>query len=120
MKSWLKTEELLMFGLGIFLFSELDLAWWWFPALLLLPDIGMLGYLFGNRAGAVSYNLFHHKGIALALYLLGTLLSVPLCQLCGVILFSHASFDRIFGYGLKYGKGFAYTHLGEIGRKNGH
>ncbi|HZJ19645.1 MAG TPA: DUF4260 family protein [Pricia sp.] len=27
--------------------------------------------------------------------------------------------DRIFGYGLKYNKGFKFTHLGEIGNTNG-
>lgn len=33
--------------------------------------------------------------------------------------FPHAAMDRIFGYGLKYEKGFKYTHLGEIGNTNG-
>lgn len=119
MKNILKLEELLMFALGIYLFSLLDFAWWWFVALLLTPDIGMLGYLFGNRIGAASYNLFHHKGLAILIYLTGIFLSVSLCQLIGIILFSHACFDRIFGYGLKYEKGFKYTHLGEIGQTNG-
>jgi len=40
---------------------------------------------------------------------------MPIWQLIGIILFSHASMDRIMGYGLKYDKGFKYTHLGEIG-----
>ena len=29
---------------------------------------------------------------------------------------SHASFDRVFGYGLKYEDAFRHTHLGMIGR----
>lgn len=29
----------------------------------------------------------------------------------------HSAMDRLFGYGLKYNKGFKYTHLGEIGRE---
>lgn len=36
-------------------------------------------------------------------------------QLAGIILFAHAAFDRILGYGLKYERGFKFTHLGEIG-----
>lgn len=112
----LKLEEVLMFVLGIYLFSLLDYEWWWFLALILTPDIGMLGYLFGNKIGAIGYNLFHHKGLAIVLYLIGIYLSLPLLQLVGVILFAHASMDRIFGYGLKYDKGFKYTHLGEIGK----
>lgn len=107
-----------MFGLGIYLFNQLPYVWWWFLVLLLAPDIGMIGYLFGNKTGAFAYNIFHHKGVAIAIYLLGVYLTSPMVQLIGVILFSHASFDRILGYGLKYDKGFKYTHLGEIGNHN--
>lgn len=119
MKTIIKLEEVLMFVLGIYLFNQLDYAWWWFLALILAPDIGMLGYLLGNRAGAFTYNLFHHKGMAIIIYLLGSYFSIPLCQLIGVILFSHSALDRAMGYGLKYDKGFKFTHLGEIGKDNG-
>lgn len=114
MKILLKIEETFMFALGIYLFSLLHYEWWWFLVLLLTPDIGMLGYVFGNKTGAMVYNLFHHKGLAIVIYFLGIYLSLPLCQLIGVILFSHASLDRIMGYGLKFDKGFKYTHLGKI------
>jgi hypothetical protein len=30
---------------------------------------------------------------------------------------AHIGIDRALGYGLKYGDGFASTHLGPIGRK---
>jgi len=105
----------MMLALDIYLFNQLDFAWWWFVALLLIPDIGMLGYLFGNKVGATTYNLFHHKGIAILVYLTGTYIAMPVLQLAGIILFSHSSFDRALGYGLKYDNGFKYTHLGEIG-----
>ncbi|WP_086476599.1 DUF4260 domain-containing protein [Arenibacter amylolyticus] len=118
MATLLKLEELFMFLLGIYLFSLLDYSWWWFLGLILTPDIGMLGYLWGKKVGAIGYNLFHHKGWAIAIYLMGSYLSLPLCQLIGIIVFSHASLDRIFGYGLKFDKGFKYTHLGEIGNAN--
>ncbi|WP_072995386.1 DUF4260 domain-containing protein [Pseudozobellia thermophila] len=116
MKNSLKLEELAMFGLGIYLFAMLPYAWWWFLALLLAPDIGMVGYLFGNRIGALVYNLFHHKAIAIAIYVLASYFSRPEWQLVGIILFSHSAMDRMFGYGLKYDKGFKFTHLGEIGK----
>lgn len=86
---------------------------------LLAPDIGMLGYIFGNKAGAISYNILHHKGLAIVIYLLGAYFSIPLCEGIGIILFSHSSLDRALGYGLKYEKGFKYTHLGELGENNG-
>lgn len=119
MKNSLKLEELAMFVLGIFMFGLLGYQWWWFLVLILVPDLGMVGYAFNSRAGAFAYNLFHHKGLAILLYFIGMYFSFPICQLAGVILFSHASMDRIFGYGLKYDKGFKYTHLGEIGKKDG-
>ena len=75
----------------------------------------MLGYLINSRTGAVVYNVFHHKGIAIIIYVLGIYYENSLLQLIGVILFSHASFDRVFGYGLKYLTSFKDTHLGEIG-----
>ena len=115
----LKLEELAMFVLGIFMFGLLGYNWWWFLVLILVPDIGMLGYLVNPKIGAWCYNFFHHKGIAIVVYFLGMYLSLPALQLAGVILFAHASMDRIFGYGLKYEKGFKFTHLGEIGRGNG-
>lgn len=118
MKTLLKTEELLMFILGLYVFSLLNFEWWWFPALLLLPDIGMLGYLVSPKIGAIAYNGFHHKGIAVIFYLLGVYFQFSLLQLVGVILFSHASMDRIFGYGLKYFDTFNNTHLGKIGKHN--
>lgn len=115
MKNSIKIEELAMLGLGVYLFSLLSYEWWWFLVLILAPDIGMIGYLFGNKIGAFLYNLFHHKGVAIVVYLVGIYLSSSLCQLIGIILFSHSCFDRMLGYGLKYDKGFKFAHLGEIG-----
>lgn len=117
MKTIIKLEETALFILGIYLFSLLNFEWWWFLALILAPDLSMLGYLFGNKSGAFFYNLFHHKGIAILLYIFGCYLKLEILQLAGIILFSHSAMDRIFGYGLKYEKAFKYTHLGEIGKK---
>lgn len=116
MKLTLQLEELAMLLLGIYVFGFLYYEWWWFLVLFLAPDLGMIGYAFGNRAGAFLYNLFHHKGLAIMIYLAGFFFLDPVLQLIGVIMFSHAAFDRMMGYGLKYEKGFKYTHLGTIGR----
>ncbi len=114
MKSILKLEELALFVLGILVFSQLDIAWWWFPVLLLTPDIGMLGYVINTRLGAITYNLFHHRGIAVALLIAGFYLDHFGILLAGTILFSHIAFDRMLGYGLKYPDNFKNTHLGNI------
>ena len=80
----------------------------------------MVGYLFGNRIGAITYNLLHHKGVGILLFLIGaSAANLAILELIGIIIFSHSALDRTLGYGLKYEKGFKYTHLGEIGRKDG-
>jgi hypothetical protein len=117
MKTTLKIEELFMFVLGIYLFSGLNFAWWWFLVLILSPDIGMLGYLVNAKFGAYLYNIFHHKGLAISIYFLGIYYQNQIIQLVGIILFSHSCFDRSLGYGLKYNSSFHDTHLGKIGIK---
>ncbi len=116
MKITLKLEELGLFIFGIYLFNELDYTWWWFLVLILVPDLSMIGYAFGNKTGAFLYNLFHHRAIALMVYLTGIYFSNHLIQLAGIILFAHSSMDRMMGYGLKYESGFKFTHLGKIGK----
>ncbi|MBI4947750.1 MAG: DUF4260 domain-containing protein [Bacteroidetes bacterium] len=116
MKNILKTEEAAMFLLSIFIFHKLDFSWWWFPVLIFTPDLSMIGYLINPKIGAWCYNIAHHKGLALMIYVLGIILPNPYLQLSGIILFGHSSMDRILGYGLKYNDRFNNTHLGVIGK----
>ena len=118
MKNILKLEELAEFVLGILIFSRLEYIWWYFPLLLLTPDIGMLGYLVNTKIGAWSYNLFHHKAIAIIILVLGFFGNNQIVMLIGTILFAHAAFDRMMGYGLKYEDDFTNTHLGKVGKNN--
>ncbi len=131
MKNLLRLEELAQFLACLGTLIIMDVPWWTYLVLALGPDIGMLGYLIGPRAGALAYNLLHHKGIAVLVLIssmpsmfevmtlwtkdMGSLHATPPLFL-GIILFGHASMDRIFGYGLKYGDSFHHTHLGWIGR----
>ena len=117
MKTSIKIEELAMFIFGVYLFNSLGISWWWFIGLILAPDISMLGYLINAKAGSVTYNIFHHKGISIFIYFAGIYFNSQIFQLIGIILFTHASMDRIFGYGLKYFDSFNNTHLGIIGNK---
>ena len=116
MNTLLKLEELSLLGLSLFLFSGLDYSWGWYALLFFSPDLSMIGYLWNPRLGSWTYNLIHHKGLAVALYVLGSLLSVPWLMFAGTLLLGHSSFDRVFGYGLKYSDAFQNTHLGRIGR----
>lgn len=104
-----------MFAFSIYLFSQTDFAWWWYPTLLLVPDLSMLGYLHNTKTGAVVYNIFHHKGLAILILIAGWYFSHAWLELSGIILFGHASMDRMAGYGLKYADDFKHTSLGWIG-----
>ncbi|HZI52236.1 MAG TPA: DUF4260 domain-containing protein [Chitinophagaceae bacterium] len=117
MKNTIRLEELAMLGLSVYALSQYHAAWWWYLLLIIGPDISMIGYLGGNKTGAFLYNLFHHKGIAVAALIAGFILPIESVLLIGIVLFGHSSMDRFFGYGLKTEEGFKYTHLGMIGKK---
>jgi hypothetical protein len=116
MKNIIRLEEAAMLALAIYLNSLLPFGLAVFGLLFLAPDIGMLGYLVNNKVGALTYNILHHKGIAIALYLIGLYVSNQELQFTGVLLFGHSSFDRMLGYGLKHSDQFHNTHLGLIGK----
>jgi hypothetical protein len=111
MKTLLVLEEVAIFVACIVAFAATEWAWWWFPALLLVPDVGMLGYLAGPRFGAATYNLVHHRAVAIGVGVFGLWLAVPVVQLAGLIMIAHISMDRALGFGLKYPDDFGHTHL---------
>lgn len=117
MKQLIKWEEAAMFALSIALIAPLPYAWYWWLVWILAPDLSMIAYLGGAIAGAVGYNLVHHKGVAIAVYILGLYTAHPALEYAGMILFGHSSMDRAMGYGLKYFTGFQDTHLGKIGKQ---
>lgn len=118
MKKLLKLEQFLLFCLSLFLFSQLDYSWWLYALLFLTPDLSALGYLANPRFGAWTYNLIHHQGVGITLYVFGILLTIPWLTFAGTLLFGHSSLDRVFGYGLKHEDSFQNTHLGRIGNPN--
>ena len=116
MKTILNLEEAVMAAIGIYLLTiyNLHLSFWIWAILFFSPDIGMLGYVVNTKVGAAVYNLFHHKGIAIVLAVAGYYFHYDVMTAIGILLFAHASFDRILGYGLKYEDSFKHTHLGSL------
>ena len=112
MKNLLKLEELFLFGFALFLFSQLDYGWGLFALFFFAPDLSMIGYLANPRFGAWTYNLVHHRGLALALYVFGATLTVPWLMFAGTILLAHSSFDRILGLRLEARRRFPEYALG--------
>jgi len=64
------------------------------------------------RRDSLQRRAYAHWPLLLAA--IGLLFSVS--ATVALIWVAHIGFDRLVGYGLKYGAGFNYTHLGLIGR----
>ena len=114
MEKLLQIEELAKFIVVIIAlrYQPVHLPWWLWPIVFLLPDVGMAGYLVNTQIGALTYNLFHHKAIAIVLIGIGWYFQQPVILLAGLVLYGHSSMDRMLGFGLKYGDAFKHTHLG--------
>ena len=117
MKNLIKLEEVGLFIISVLFIYKLNihLSWWLYLILFFSPDIGMIGYIINTKIGAITYNLFHHKAIGVALLIWGVLQPNEYLQLAGLLILVHSSFDRILGYGLKYSDNFKHTSLGNLG-----
>ncbi|MCF0051692.1 DUF4260 domain-containing protein [Dyadobacter sp. LJ53] len=111
LKTTIKIEEFSMLILSIYALFQFSSPWWYFVLMLIGPDISMVGYLAGNIFGALVYNFFHHRAVAILVFLTGLTIGQTELQAAGVILFGHSAMDRMLGFGLKYNQGFKFTHL---------
>jgi len=110
----LRLEAAALLAASLVAYAHLGAGWGMFAALLLVPDLSLLGYLAGARTGAIVYNAAHSSlGPAL---LAATGLVVPAVLPFAAIWLAHVGMDRMLGYGLKYGTAFGDTHLGRVGR----
>ena len=112
----LRLEGAAAFAAAIALYGLAGFPWLAFVILFLAPDLAMLAYLVGPRAGALAYNLVHTYALALPVALAGFALGSTVASALALIWIAHIGFDRMLGYGLKYRSGFGDTHLGRFGR----
>jgi hypothetical protein len=109
-------------GLGVaaataIMFARTGVSWWLFLALWLVPDLSMLGYLAGSCRGARIYNAMHTYVGPVALGVCAYVLHANVVALAIALIWAnHIGVDRLLGYGLKYGDGFGFTHLGRVGK----
>jgi Domain of unknown function (DUF4260) len=113
----LRTEGATVLMLSLFLYAKSGGSWLLYVVLLLVPDLGMLGYFGGTRAGSVTYNLVHTYVPPAALALVGVTFGNRPATAIALIWFGHIGMDRLLGYGLKYPTAFRHTHLGVIGAR---
>ncbi len=89
--------------------------WLAFILLLLVPDLGMLGYMINTRIGAWIYNIIHSYVLAILLMVAGYVLGLDSIISIGLILMAHIGMDQTFGYGYKYADAeFSDTHYKRI------
>lgn len=113
----LRLEGFAALAVSLALYARAGLSWPVFALFFLAPDLSMLGYFAGPRAGAAVYNLVHTYAVALPLALAGHFAATPALTAAGLILIAHIGFDRALGFGLKYSTAFGDTHLGRGGRR---
>jgi Domain of unknown function (DUF4260) len=116
LRTLLRLEGLALFIGMTVLYAIWDGSWWVYGILFLAPDISFAGYLAGPRAGAMMYNAAHSYMAPMALMTAGFAISSPLVLSIAMIWLAHIGIDRALGYGLKYSRGFGFTHLGRIGK----
>jgi hypothetical protein len=113
-KVLLRIEGFVVLAAACVAYHEIKESWLMFAALFLAPDLSMLGYLFGPRAGSVIYNIAHTYFAPFLLWTLVYLMHWPsLFPVC-VIWVAHIGSDRLLGFGLKYPTAFKDTHLSKI------
>jgi Domain of unknown function (DUF4260) len=110
----LRTEGAALLALTVFGYERYGRSWWLFLILLLVPDVGMVGYLANPRLGAFTYNLMHTYLGPAVLIVVGIAGSSTIALSIGLIWFAHIGMDRLLGYGLKYPTNFKDTHLQRV------
>ncbi|KAK5065239.1 hypothetical protein LTR84_001077 [Exophiala bonariae] len=136
-KTWplalLRLEGAAIFGATIYAYRQTGGSWLTFGAWLLLPDLGMAGYLANTRVGAALYNAVHTETPGILMLCAAWVvqrgeqsggsgpgspggagnLGLGLARVALTWL-AHVGMDRMLGFGLKYATGFGHTHLGVL------
>jgi hypothetical protein len=112
---FLRIEGATLLALMLFGYERYGQSWWLFVILLLLPDVGLLGYLANPRLGAFTYDVTHTSLGPAIVTVIGITTSSSLVLSLGLIWFAHIGMDRAAGFGLKYpAAAFNETHLQRV------
>jgi hypothetical protein len=116
-RNLLRLEALAVTIAGVLVWAGLDGGWLRFALLFLIPDLSLVGYVWGPRTGAALYNSVHSYALPMLICVAGGVLDHRVLLLSGALWMTHIGVDRVLGYGLKYPTGFRDTHLGRVGRE---
>jgi len=112
----LRLEGVVLFAGMTLLYGLWEGSWWVYAILFLAPDLSFAAYFAGPKAGAIVYNAAHSYLAPVGLMTVGLAMAALLTLSLAMIWLAHIGIDRALGYGLKYQAGFAFTHLGRIGK----
>ena len=90
----LRIEGLAYAVLALIGYAHSGYSWWLFAALILVPDVSMLGYLMNPSIGAASYNLVHTLTLPILLLFGAALFANVLPLAVGTIWVVHIGADR--------------------------
>jgi len=110
----IRAEGIAVGAAAIVLYFHEGYLWWLLLVLALAPDLSMVGYAFGPRAGAASYDAVHTYVGPVALGLAGVVWQSDAATMVALIWLAHIGVDRALGYGLKYPTRFEDSHLQRI------
>lgn len=116
--SWvLRAEGLAIFIFALMAYDFLGFSWGFFVLMFLVPDLSLLAYFHNPKTGAIAYNIMHSYILPLMLFAYGFFVSSSDADSLATIWIAHVGFDRALGFGLKYARGFRYTHFGKLGHR---
>jgi uncharacterized protein DUF4260 len=110
----LRAEGAAVAAAAIALYFHADYPWWLLLALVLAPDLSMVGYAAGPRVGAACYDAVHTYVGPVVLGAVGVIADAETANQIALVWFAHIGVDRAVGYGLKYGSSFKDTHLQRV------
>ena len=110
----LRLEGLAVLVAALVLYFHADFGWLLLLVLCLAPDLSMLGYLLGPRAGALAYDAVHTEVFPIALGTAAVVADADTAMQLALIWLVHIGADRLLGYGLKYPTAFKDTHLQRV------
>ena len=113
-RALLRAEGVAVAVAAVALYFHADYPWWLLVALVLAPDLSMVGYLARPRIGAAAYDAAHTYVLPVALAAIGLMVDADTAIQLGLIWLTHIGVDRAVGYGLKYPTGFKDTHLQRV------
>jgi Domain of unknown function (DUF4260) len=113
-RALLHAEGATVFAGATLLYFHGDHPWWLYLVLALAPDLSMVAYLAGARAGAAAYDAVHTSAVPVGVAVAGVVADTRTLVAVALVWLAHIGADRALGYGLKYETGFKDTHLQRV------